>query len=144
VAFVLVQPPALMNLQLTADGQSLERRTPLLFIGVNPQQMATFGIEGHHCLEEGRLAMCVTRPLKGTALWRLALRGLVRGLHGAPELEVLCSRELAVSVRRKRVRVALDGEIVRLHSPLRYRLLGNALHVLAPSDYGVPRVPGLT
>jgi diacylglycerol kinase family enzyme len=130
VAFVLVQPPAFLNLQMTADGTPLVRRTPLLFVGVNPHQMTTFGIPGYECFEDGRLAMYITRPMTVPQLWRLALRGFFRGLHGASELEVICARELQVTLRRKRVRVAMDGEIARLQSPLRYRLRANALHVL--------------
>jgi diacylglycerol kinase family enzyme len=136
VAFVLIQPPGFLNLQLTADGAPIARRTPLLFVGVNPQQMAAFGIPGYECLEDGRLALYITRPLSAPQLWRLALRGFLRGLHGAQELEVLCARELNVSLRRKRVRVAMDGEVVRLNNPLRYRLRENALRVLtaAPAE----------
>jgi diacylglycerol kinase family enzyme len=137
VAFVLIRPPGFLNLQLTADGKQIVRRTPLLFVGVNPHQMATFGISGYECLENGRLAMYITRPLSSAQLWGVALRGFFRGLHGASELEVLCARELSVSVGRKRVRVAMDGEIARLQSPLRYRLRVNALRVLtaaAPGD----------
>jgi diacylglycerol kinase family enzyme len=130
VAFVLLQPPAFLNLQMTADGTPLVRRTPLLFVGVNPHQMATFGIPGYECLEDGRLAMYITRPMSVPQLWALALRGFFRGLYGANELEVICARELQVTLRRKRVRVAMDGEIARLQSPLRYRLRANALRVL--------------
>jgi diacylglycerol kinase family enzyme len=130
VAFVLIQPPAFLNLHLTADGVPIARRTPLLFVGVNPHQMAAFGIPGYECIEDGRLAMYVTRPLNAAQLWRLALRGFFRGLHGASEFEILCPREVHVTLRRKRVRVAMDGEIARLHSPLRYRLRVNALRVL--------------
>ena len=130
VAFVLMQPPAFLNLQLTADGTPLVRRTPLLFVGSNPHQMASFGIPGYECLEDGRLALYITKPMSVTQLWGLALRGFFRGLHGANELEIICARELQVSLRRKRVRVAMDGEIARLSSPLRYRLRANALRVL--------------
>ena len=130
VAFVLIQPPAFLNLQLTADGVPIVRRTPLLFVGVNPHQMETFGIPGYECLEDGRLAIYVTRPLNVAQLWRLALRGFFRGLHGAGELEILCPREVHVTLRRRRVRVAMDGEVARLRSPLRYRLRANALRVL--------------
>ena len=133
VAFVLIQPPAFLNLQLTADGTPLVRRTPLLFVGSNPHQMATFGIPGYECLEDGRLALYITRPMSTAQLWRLALKGFFRGLHGANELEIICARELVVTLRRKRVRVAMDGEIARLNSPLRYRLRANALRVLTAS-----------
>ena len=135
-ALVLVQPPGMLNLQITADGVPLARRTPLLFVGANPQQLETFGLPVASCAENGQLAVCITRPLGPVRLWRLAMRGAVRGLHGAEELEVVCARELVVSVRKPRVRVAMDGEVVRLTSPLRYRFLPEALQVLAPADPG--------
>jgi diacylglycerol kinase family enzyme len=136
VAFVLMQPPGFLDLQVSADGLPLVRQTPLLFIGINPHQMATFGIPGYECLGDGRLAAYITRPIRAGQMWRLALRGFFRGLYGAPELEVVCARELAVTLRRKRVRVALDGEIVRLRGPLRYRLRQNALTVLTGTTMG--------
>ena len=142
VAFVLIQPPGFLNLQLTADGQPILRRTPLLFFGVNPLQMAEFGIPGYECLDDGRLAMYVTRPMNAVQMARLALRGFFRGLHGASELEVLCARDVTVSLRRKHVRVALDGEVARLNNPLRYRLRVDALRVLTPAPVQAPGVEG--
>lgn len=135
VASVMVSPPGFLDLELTADGEDLARRTPLLFVGVNPHQLATFGIPGYECVEDGRLAAYITRPLSVPQLWRLGLRGLLRGLHGTDALEVVCAGELLVHVRRRRVRVAMDGEVARLRSPLRFRLRENALQVLtAPPE----------
>jgi diacylglycerol kinase family enzyme len=133
VAMVLLRPPALLNLQLTIDGVRLNRRSPLVFAGVNAHQLEEFGIPGHGCPEGGRLALYITRPLTIPRLWRLAIRGFVRGLHGAEELEVVCARELVVNARRRRLRVAMDGEIVRLDLPLRYRFREQALRVLVPA-----------
>jgi diacylglycerol kinase family enzyme len=130
-AFVLVRRPRFLHLQLSADGTPILRRTPLLFVGVNPLQLEAFGIEGDACLADGRLASYIARPLSAPRLWRLALRGYFRGLDGADELELLCARELNVTLRGKRIRVAMDGEVARLNIPLRYRLRVNALRVLA-------------
>ena len=131
-AFALVQPPGLLDLQLTADGEPLVRKTALLFVGVNPLQMEAFGIAGHDCPEQGLLAACITKPMATTELWRVALRGYLRGLEGSTEFEVICASELSVSLRSKRVRVAMDGEIARLQSPLRFRIRPDALRVLVP------------
>jgi diacylglycerol kinase family enzyme len=138
VAFVLMRPPGFLHLEVTADGKPIVRETPLLFVGVNPHQMADFGIPGFECVDDGRLAIYVTRPMSPGQLWRLGVRGFFRGLHGAGELEIMCARDLMVGVKRKRVRVAVDGEIVRLSSPLRYRLRENALRVLAPAASDAP------
>jgi diacylglycerol kinase family enzyme len=135
---VLLRPPGLLSLELTVDGNPLDRRTPLLFVGVNPQQLATFEIPGYECVEDGRLAAYVTRPVPPAHLWRLGVQGLLRNLRGAEELEVICGSELLVGVRRKRIRVALDGEVARLHAPLRYRIRPAALRVVSfgPGETG--------
>jgi diacylglycerol kinase family enzyme len=133
-AGVLLQPPALMNLHLVADGVPLMRRTPLVFVAVNPQQLTAAGIAGSECLESGRLAVHVLRPLRAPQIWRVALRAMFRGLHDAPELEVVCARELVVTVRRRHVRIAMDGETLKLKLPLRYQLRVDALRVQRPSD----------
>ncbi|HXE81094.1 MAG TPA: diacylglycerol kinase family protein [Vicinamibacterales bacterium] len=131
VARSLIEPPALLNLRIEADGVPLARRTPLLFVGVNEYQMETFGIPGAGCLRTGRLASYITRPLGVFQMWRLALRAFFRGLHGANAFEVVCSRELRVTMRRRRVRVAVDGEVLVLDTPLQFRLRPGALTVLA-------------
>jgi diacylglycerol kinase family enzyme len=130
VALVLVEPPALMNLQIEVDGVRLARRTPLLFVGANEYQMEDLAIPGGECVRDGRLAAYITRPLGTLPLWRLALRALFRGLHGARELEVACARELRVSLRRRRVRVAVDGELTTLETPLQFRMRRHAFRVL--------------
>ena len=132
VGFVLMRPKGFLDLEITADDTPLLRTTPLLLVGLNRHQMETFGIPGCDCVDTGRLAIFVTRPLATLQLWRLGLRGFFRGLHGSSELEVICASELQVGVRRQRVRVAIDGEVVRLRSPLRYRLRKDALRVVTP------------
>ena len=135
---VLLRPPRALRLELTADGQTLARRTPLLFVGANPHQLQEFKVPVASCAEEGQLAVCITRPVAALQFWRLAIRGLVRGLEDADEIEVVCARELVVNVRKRRVRVAMDGEIARLAPPLRYRFLPDALQVLAPVGVAPP------
>jgi diacylglycerol kinase family enzyme len=131
VALAMLQPPALLNLRLELDGVQVTRRTPLLFVGTNEYQMATFDIPGHECVREGRLAAYITRALTLGPLWRVALRAFFRGLHGAPELEVQCAREAVVTLRPRRIRVALDGELKLLDTPLRFRMRVGELTVLA-------------
>lgn len=130
-AVSLMKPRGLLNLQLRVDGEPLSRRTSLLFVGANPTQLAAFDIPGEECIASGRLVIYITQPLPPGRLLTLAARTFIRGLHGAGELEVVCGREVVVTLRRKRVRIALDGEIVRLHAPLRYRFREAALQVIA-------------
>jgi diacylglycerol kinase family enzyme len=119
-----------MKLRLTLDVVDLPRRSPLVFVARNASQLESFGIPAGECLDRDQLAVCITRQLRPAALWRLAARAMLQGLHGAPELDVVCARELQVHMRPKRVRVALDGEVIILETPLRYRLRAAAFQVL--------------
>lgn len=136
-AFTLLRRRAPLDLHIVHDGEELRRRTPLLFVGANPYQLDEFGIEGASCVERGQLALCVTRADSGAALWRLATRGFFRGLDEAEGVEVSCAREIVVTTRRSsRLRVAVDGELIRVQAPLRIRARPDALRVLVPTPSG--------
>jgi diacylglycerol kinase family enzyme len=139
VLVVLLQPPRLLNLTISADGLLLARRTPLLFIGSNAFQMDSFGIVGRDCLDSRKLTLYLTRPLDAFGLLRLAVRAFVRGLNRAREFEAICAEEIVVGMRRRRVRVAMDGEIRMLETPLRYRIRRDALRVTVPEVRSQPQ-----
>jgi diacylglycerol kinase family enzyme len=130
---VLVEPPRFLNLTISADGHLLARRTPLLFIGTNASQMDSFGIVARECLVSRKLTLYVTHPLGALGLLRLAVRAFVRGLRGAREFEAICAEEILIGMRRRQVRVAMDGEVRLLETPLRYRIQRGVLRVLVPA-----------
>ena len=132
VVLVLLAPPPFVNLTVTADGQRLSRRTPLLFIGVNAHQLESLGMPARECLAARQLTLVITRPMGALALGRLGLRALFRGLKDANAFEAVCADEIVIGLRRKRVRVALDGEVRIVETPLRVRLMRDALRVLVP------------
>jgi diacylglycerol kinase family enzyme len=128
----LVKPPAFVKLAVTADGRLLQRRTPLLFVGTNAYQMESFDIVGTECLAAHKLTLYITRPMGSLGIGRLAARALFRGLRGARAFEAVCAEEIVIAMRRHRVRVALDGEVRVLTTPLRYRMMRDALTVMVP------------
>ena len=132
-ALTLARPPSPLTLDLAIDGVPLSRTSPLLFVGANTRQLDAFGLNGTECVDAGLLAMYIAQPLGTRRLWTLALSGLIQGFGDMPQLETLCAAEAVVTTRRKRIRVAVDGEIARLHSPLRYRSRPDALRVLVPA-----------
>jgi diacylglycerol kinase family enzyme len=50
------------------------------------------------------------------------------------ELDELTVAEATIETRRRRLPVALDGEVVVLDSPLQYRSRPSALNVYVPAD----------
>ena len=59
---------------------------------------------------------------------------LVGRIDTLPEVVTLHTRWAKIETLRRRVRVALDGEVVRMNSPLVYSIRPAALKVLVPAE----------
>jgi diacylglycerol kinase family enzyme len=57
---------------------------------------------------------------------------LLARLHEAADVEVFTAAEILVDTRRRRVRVAIDGEVSDMDAPLRFRIRPGALRVIVP------------
>ncbi|HEX8503307.1 MAG TPA: diacylglycerol kinase family protein [Pyrinomonadaceae bacterium] len=121
-----------LNVRITTEGGELTERTPLVFVGGNRYQIEEFDLPGRRCVNRGELAIYVARADGRAGLLRLALQALLRRLRGEQRLEVMCAGEALVETRRRRLPVALDGEVVVLETPLRFRTRPAALKVLVP------------
>jgi hypothetical protein len=76
------------------------------------------------------------RPVSTIALFGLALRGALGRLGEDEHLRQFSFRSMLVRPHgarsSKRLKVALDGEIVRLDVPLRFQVADRALNLLMP------------
>ena len=123
-------------MRLVADEEEIFRRTPLLFVANNAYQVKAFGLRGAPCLQKGAFALYITHPLGPTRMFLLAIRTLLGRLRTSEDLDVLCTREVSIETRRRRLRVATDGELTVMESPLHYRVRPGALAVIAPARTG--------
>ncbi|HEX8070631.1 MAG TPA: diacylglycerol kinase family protein [Pyrinomonadaceae bacterium] len=127
-----------LRVRLSVDGRELERRTPVVFVGNNEYEMDGFNVGARACLDAGRLSLHVTHKAGRGRLVLLALRALFGRLRAAKDFDSLCAREVWIESRRKgkRLRVATDGEVTIMNSPLHYRVRPRALRVLVARDEG--------
>ena len=122
-----------LNVHVGVEGADLKSRTPFVFIGNNEYEMETLDIGGRAHLDKGELSLYMTNRTGRLGLMRLALRALLGGLRQEKDFVVLCTKEVRIETKHKRVRVALDGEVTRLAPPLHYRARPGALRVLVPA-----------
>jgi len=122
------------HVSLQADGGfDRSERTPFVFVGNNPYRAAGFGIGARHSLDTGKLWVCTAPGAGRKALAGMMMRALL-GRTTPGELRVLEAEELWISTRRRRrVKVANDGELLRIQSPLHYRIHPRALRVFVPA-----------
>ncbi|MGI8782145.1 MAG: diacylglycerol/lipid kinase family protein [Acidobacteriota bacterium] len=121
------------KVRFKADGRHFERRTLMLMIGNNKYEMESLAVGSRLSLTAGQLSLYVTRQTGPFGLFVLALRGLLRQLHGRPNLDELFAREIWIETRRPALPVANDGEVRLMQMPLHYRIRAGALRVIVPT-----------
>jgi diacylglycerol kinase family enzyme len=124
-----------MGVRLSIDGRAALRRTPFVFIGNNVYSMEGFAIGERERLDAGCLSLYVAQRAGRLKLLMLALHALFGRLEQARDFDALSAAEIDVESKRKRLRVATDGEITMMTPPLRYRTRPASLLVVA----GEPR-----
>jgi diacylglycerol kinase family enzyme len=128
-----------LNIRLDVDGKEFSSRTPFVFVGNNEYEMETLNIGGRTCLDAGELSLYVTNRTGRLGLVRLAWHALFGGLRQEKDFLAMCTKEIWIETRHKRIRVALDGEVTIMEPPLHYRVLPGRLRVLAPANSQIAR-----
>lgn len=122
-----------LSMRLDVGGQHLARRTPFVFIGNNPYTMEGLSIGARERLDAGLLSLYVAQKPTRFGLLRFAFDALRGRLGNERDFDVLHAPEMEIDTRKKRMRVATDGEVTVMNPPLRYRVRPGALTVLVPS-----------
>lgn len=122
-----------LGISLVVDGKQVSRRTPFVFVGNNEYQMEGFRIGERAGLVAGMLSLYVAQRPGRARLLLLFLRALVGRLRQARDFDAVPATEVLVQSRRRRLRVATDGEVTLMTPPLRYRSRPASLIVMRPA-----------
>ncbi len=108
-------------------------RTPFIFVGNNKYNATGFQLGGRSRLDEGQLSIFVAPECGRFEILSLPVRALTRRLGTDAPFAGFLSDTVTVHVASRRV--ALDGELAVMTSPLVYRVRPRALRVIvAPSE----------
>jgi diacylglycerol kinase family enzyme len=118
-----------LGVRIKAEGDTLVRRTPFVFVGNNEYRMVGLNAGARDSLASGRLALYVMSAERRTGLLRLAWQVVRKGVEQVRELDLLAIEGATVETKRTRLQVALDGEVVTMTSPLDYQVKPGALRV---------------
>ena len=125
-----------MRIDIT-DAQGRERmlRTPTLVIVNNALQLELIGIAEAPAIQSGELvAITLKRVGKLQMLW-LVLRGALGTLGDAENVDSFAFSRMTVRPRgrKRRFKMAVDGEIIHLAAPLQFEAWPNSLQLLLPA-----------
>lgn len=126
--FVRVQP---FSVSLQTVGVQRQYTTPLVFIGVGERELKLPKLGGR--LETGRsgLHVMVVRGRTRARMFALSFAAAARGIRAVartPDFDSFLVTHCIIEQRHSKV--AVDGEVVQLDSPLRYELGRNALKIV--------------
>jgi diacylglycerol kinase family enzyme len=133
----ILSPHRRLRITLDVDGTVHRLRTATFFVGNNRLQMQQVGIIPlSEALEDGKLAAIAPKSVgKLGMLWLLA-RGAFGRLGQADDLVAFGFRTMTVTPhrlsRKRRIKVATDGEVTFMSTPLQFRVLDEQLLLLKP------------
>jgi len=106
-------------------------KVPFVFIGNNEYEVSGAGLGQRKRLDSGRLWVYRGAAKTWLDVALLAVKTL-RGGASTPELKIFDAEQFSIRTRRLRTRIALDGEIIDMVSPLEFRIQKAALNVIVP------------
>ncbi len=133
-----------LRLALDTGEERRNVRTLTLFVGNNPLQLAQLGLPSElpapaHAEPEpqrGRLTAIMLRPVGTLEMIGLMAHGALGTLGEAPSIQHFRCTRLTVHLSpyhlgRRRLKVALDGEVTRMSGPIEFRVLETPLQLMA-------------
>jgi diacylglycerol kinase family enzyme len=116
----------------TPEGE-LSRKTPLVFVGNNRYELDLLSVGSRAALDEGVLSLYIANTSSRLGILRLGARAITGSLRQDRDFEARYVPACEVDSRRRRLHVAIDGEVIVLEPPLEYRVRPRALRVIVPT-----------
>ncbi len=126
-----------LRLSIESAGQVRQVRTSTLFVGNNRLQLEQVGLPQAGVIDHGRVAGVMLKPVGNLALLGLLMRGAMGSLGDDDRVESFEFERMTVSpwlpYGLRRTKVAADGEISWMRSPLTFEVAPKPLYLLKPS-----------
>ncbi|QBB70697.1 hypothetical protein ELE36_10160 [Pseudolysobacter antarcticus] len=136
-ALTLLRRHAFLRVRLSLNGEEIERRTAIIFIGNNAYQMNGLRIGERERLDAGQLSLYLPHRGGRSGLSMLAVRALFGCLRESRDFDALFATAIDLETHHKRLLVATDGEVAAMDAPLRYRIRPGALRVICAKSASI-------
>ena len=114
-----------------ANGLERTQTTPMLFIGNNAYDTTIPKLGTRSSLEGGQIWIMMPTSTSRMGLLSSFVK-IIFGRETAKDAVTLETKELTVTSNRGMEKVAIDGEVIRLQSPFKYKILPKSLRVIVP------------
>jgi len=136
-AITFLQDHRALLLRINRDGVEEAIYASTLFVGNNELQLQQVGIDEAEAVP-GKLAAVAVRPASKSAMLGVFLRGALGTLGASDQIESFAFTNLQVQPRlpngRRRIKIAIDGEISWFTTPLTFEVAPRPLLLLKVPD----------
>jgi diacylglycerol kinase family enzyme len=131
-----------LRLSIELGGGVRDVRSATLFVGNNRLQLQQLGLPDARAIDNGRVTALMLKPTGFWGLLRLMWAGATGSLHEAEQVETFQFQHMTVRpwlpYGTRRVKVATDGEVCWLRTPLEFRVSPRPLYLLKPVQPAAP------
>ncbi|TCB52552.1 diacylglycerol kinase [Acinetobacter sp. ANC 4779] len=131
---VLIRDRKELKLEVEVDGKKYPVKTPLIFFGNNQLQLEEMNLGIAESAQKGKVAGLVVAKSDKRTLFKILWQLIKGNLEKAPDVYCFSADEVKIYSKRKKLTVALDGEIVEIQPPLKISVRKNALKMMVPHD----------
>jgi len=122
-----------MTVSLDLDGHARTWRTPFVFVGNNEYAIEGLRLGARTGLDHGKLFVYLSPRTRTRDLPALVAKAMVGRARQSGAFEIVAATEVRLATRRAgSVRVAFDGEVETMSTPLCYGIAPGALRVVRP------------
>ena len=122
-----------LKVEILVNGRLFLRKTPFVFVGNNEYEMDLFNIGRRRALDKGKLSVYFIHRGGRLGAFVLLFRTITGTIKQWRDFEQVLTESVMIQTRRKRLDVAFDGEVSLVDTPLRYRILPQALRLIVPA-----------
>lgn len=120
----------LLRMRLLTTERELCSHTPFVFVGNNPYTIEVLNLGSRAQLDTGHLGVYTVKCTGRARMFWLMVRAILQRLDAVEDFEAVAAREVWLDVHKRRLPVAVDGEVVMMTGPLHYRIRPSALTVV--------------
>ena len=120
----------LLKMRLVTTERVVCSHTPFVFVGNNPYTIELLNLGKRAQLDTGHLGVYTVKCTGRARMFWLMVRAILQRLDAVEDFEAVSAREVWLDVKRRRIHVAVDGEVVTMTGPLHYRIRASALIVV--------------
>ncbi len=125
-----------LTLELDGEAGATRLRTITLVVVNNALQLEQLGLDEAPVVQQGRLAFITVKPVTTWTMLGLVVRGAMGKLGDARAVRVQAARRVRVRARdwlHRRIKVAIDGELLMLKLPLDIEVPDQPLLLIRPT-----------